>query len=309
MRGEEGLVIKSHLRFLAERYDQLEVRYDPEQRTLWCLKRPRTRPCFNPDLLSEIRRFQEAVQSACRENDEDSTPVRFLVWGSRIRDTYNLGGDLQLFTELIRSRDREGLRRYAVACIDVLHPNSIDLGCPLTTITLVQGAALGGGFEAAISSSVVVAEKQAQMGMPEIMFNLFPGMGAFSFLSRRMHPFEAERMILSGDLWTAEQLYAKGVVDVLAETGGGEQAVMDYIHRQERVGNGTAGIHRVRRRVSPIDYEELLDVALIWAETALRLKDRDLRVMERLVRAQNRLADAGNAAPAVVPSNVVSVSF
>ena len=89
-------MIRSHLRFLAERYEQLDVRYDPEQRTLWCLKRPRTRPCFNPDLLSEIRRFQEAVQATCAEHDERSTPVRFLVWGSRIRDTYNLGGDLQL---------------------------------------------------------------------------------------------------------------------------------------------------------------------------------------------------------------------
>lgn len=302
-------MIKSHLRFLAERYDQLEVRYDPQQRTLWCLMRPRSRPCFNPDLLSEIRRFQEAVQSACREHDEDSTPVRFLVWGSRIRDTFNLGGDLQLFTELIRGTDVEGLRRYAVACIDVLHPNSTDLGCPLTTLSLVQGAALGGGFEAAISSSVIVAEKQAQMGMPEIMFNLFPGMGAFSFLARRMHAFEAERMILSGDLWTAEQLYAKGVVDVLAEPGGGEQAVMDYIRRQERVGNGASGLHRARRRVNPIGYDELLDIALIWAETATRLKDRDLRVMERLVRAQNRLAEAGSPAPAAAPSNVVSVSF
>ncbi len=302
-------MIRSHLRFLAERYEQQDVRYDPEQRTLWCLKRPRTRPCFNPDLLSEIRRFQEAVQATCAEHDESSTPVRFLVWGSRIRDTYNLGGDLQLFTELIRNRDREGLRRYAVACIDVLHPNSMDLGCPLTTITMVQGAALGGGFEAAISSSVVVAEKHVQMGMPEIMFNLFPGMGAFSFLARRMHPFEAERMILSGDLWTAEQLYAKGVVDVLAETGCGEQAVMDFIRRQERVGNGTAGIHRARRRVSPIEYGELLDIALIWAETALRLSDRDLRVMERLVRAQNRLAEPAGAVAAPVPSNVVSVSF
>jgi DSF synthase len=174
---------------------------------------------------------------------------------------------------------------------------------------MVQGAALGGGFEAAISSSVVVAEKHVQMGMPEIMFNLFPGMGAFSFLARRMHPFEAERMILGGDLWTAEQLYAKGVVDVLAETGCGEQAVMDFIRRQERVGNGTAGIHRARRRVSPIEYSELLDIALIWAETALRLSDRDLRVMERLVRAQNRLAEPGSAVAAPIPSNVVSVSF
>ena len=298
-----------HFRFLTERYDQLEIRYEREQRTLWCLKRPRSRPCFNLDLLRDIRRFQVAVQAACGGHDEDSTPVRFLVWGSRLQDTYNLGGDLQLFVKLIRARDLEGLQEYAVACIDVLYPNSADLNCPLTTITMVQGVALGGGFEAAISSSVVVAEKQVQMGMPEIMFNLFPGMGAYSFLSRRMNPIEAERMILSGDLWTAEQLHAKGVIDILAEPGAGEQAVMEFIRRQERVGNATSGLHRARRRANPIHYEELRDIALIWPATALRLKDRDLRVMERLVRAQNRLQQVAEEATASSHSNVVSLSF
>jgi DSF synthase len=84
---------------------------------------------------------------------------------------------------------------------------------------------------------------------------------------------------------------------------------MDYIRRQERVGNGVSGLHRARRRASPIDYDELLDIAMIWAETALRLTDRDLRVMERLVRAQNRIADTARPETAAVPSNVVSVSF
>ena len=53
--------------------------------------------------------------------------------------------------------------------------SSFDL--PFTTISLVQGDALGGGFEAALAGDVVIAEKSAQFGFPEVMFNLFPGNG------------------------------------------------------------------------------------------------------------------------------------
>jgi DSF synthase len=276
------------LRFLAERYEQLEVRYDPEQRALWAYQRPRRRPCFNLDLLSEIKRLQEAIQRACHGHDETSSPVRFLIAGSRVKDAFNLGGDLGLFLELIRNRDRQGLRRYALACVEVLYLNSVNLNAPLTTIALVQGAALGGGFEAAISCSVVIAERHVQMGLPEILFNLFPGMGAYSFLARRIHPIHAERLILSGEMWTAPELYEKGIVDLVAETASGAQVVVDYLHRQERVGIGTFGLIKARHRVQPVSYQELFDVAMIWADSALHLGERDLRVMERLLRAQNR---------------------
>ena len=283
------------LRFFAERYEQIEVRYDAEQRTLWVYMRPHERPCFNVDLLGEIKRLQEAVQRACSGHDETSTPVRFFVAGSRVKDVYNLGGDLVLLADLIRQGDRPGLQRYARACVEVLYLNAVNLDAPLTTISMIQGAALGGGFEAGISSSVIVAERGVQMGMPEILFNLFPGMGAYSFLARRLHPIEAERMILSGQMWTAEELYHKGLVDLVAEPGTAPQVVVDYVRRQERAGIGTLGVIRARNRINPVSFDELLDVAMIWADSALRLGERELRIMDRLVRTQNRNFGLGPA--------------
>ena len=55
-------------------------------------------------------------------------------------------------------RDRDELLRYGRACIDVLYRNYVGHDLPLTTISLVQGECLGGGFEAALSSDVIVAE-------------------------------------------------------------------------------------------------------------------------------------------------------
>ncbi len=48
------------------------------------------------------------------------------------------------------------------------------------------------------------------------------------------------------------------------------------------------GFERARNEVNPIARDELIRVVNVWADTALNLNDRDLRMMERLVRAQQR---------------------
>jgi DSF synthase len=112
-------------------------------------------------------------------------------------------------------------------------------------------------------------------------------MGAYSLLSRRVGGAKAEQMILSGQLYSAEELYELGIVDILAEKGDGELAVLDYIKRAERAANGYRAMREVKDLCNPITYQELLDITTIWVEAALRLDKRDLRMMERLVSRQN----------------------
>jgi DSF synthase len=275
---------------MSERPSQLHVRHDRETGILWYFMNPSPRPCFTHRLLRDIANLQEDIRIAFRKHPEGREDLRFLIAGSRIRGAFNLGGDLKLFVSLIKEKNRAQLTEYATRCIDVLYPNAVNLHLPITTISLVQGNALGGGFEAAVSSNVLIAERGVQMGLPEVLFNLFPGMGAYSFLARRLDAARAERMILSGRTYTAEALYDMGVVDRLAEPGQGEATARDYVKRQQRIGNAARAIQKVRQRVKPICYEELRDIAMMWVDAALHLEDKDLRVMERLVRAQGRLA-------------------
>ena len=193
---------------------------------------------------------------------------------------------MALFLKLIRGGDREGLFRYAKSCIDLLH---VGYNLPITTISLVQGDAFGGGFEGALTTRVLIAERRAQMGLPEILFNLFPGMGAYSLLARKLDPARAERLILSGRMYSAEELSEMGVVDVLAENGQGEEAVYAYMKKHNRSHNGYDAIHKVRQIYNPISYDELLRIVTIWVDTALQLSERDLRVMERIARSQEKL--------------------
>lgn len=275
---------------LPREYTQIDTRYDARSGALWYYMKARPRPCFTPTLLSELRSFQDTIAQQVRTAER---PVRYLIAGSRVPGVFNLGGDLDLFQRLIRAGDRDGLFAYARQCIDVLHANAVNLDCEVTTISLVQGSALGGGLEGAISSNVVIAERGADMGFPEILFNMFPGMGAYSLLARRIGMAAAERMILSGRLYKAEELYDMGVVDVLAEPGEGEIAVDQYIRQHSRARNGYEAVKKARQRYSPIDYEELFDIVSIWVDTALNIESKDLRMMERLVRAQDRRSSEG----------------
>ncbi|MGD1984221.1 MAG: crotonase/enoyl-CoA hydratase family protein, partial [Chromatiaceae bacterium] len=207
----------------------------------------------------------------------------------------------ELFRELIKRQDRDMLEAYARACIDASFKVSTGYGQPVTTISLVQGTALGGGMEGALAANVVVAERGIQMGLPEVLFNLFPGMGAFSFLSRRLGANEAERVILSGKTWKADELHELGLIDILAEPGQGDAAVREFIAaRQRRSPNATIAMQQVRKAVNPVSYKELEDIAMIWVDAALRLNQRDLKIMERLARSQDRLKTAANAEDARV---------
>ncbi len=277
-------------------YDQLDVILDEEQEILWYYMNPENRPCFTPELLSDLRNFQKEASSRIRN---EQLPAKYMVVASRIPSVFNLGGDLNLFKKLIESGDRDGLAAYGKACIDILYPNYTSMDLPVTTISLIQGKALGGGMEAAISSNVIIAERSAQMGLPETLFNMFPGMGAYSFLSRQVGPKMAERIILSGNTYSAEQMYEMGIVDIVCDDGEGIAAVHNYVKRQKRMGNSTSAMQRVARRVNPIPYQELIDITEIWADAALKLTEKDLKKMDRLVRAQNKLDKASHPATTV----------
>ncbi|MEE4331858.1 MAG: crotonase/enoyl-CoA hydratase family protein, partial [Wenzhouxiangella sp.] len=201
-----------------------------------------------------------------------------------------------MFRELVETGNRAGLQLYARRCIDALHANIRHFNRDITTISLVQGDALGGGFETAMSSDVLIAEKGSKLGLPEVLFNLFPGMGAYSLLSRKLNPAQAERFILSGTLYSAEELYDMGIVDVLADPGEGEMAVYDYVKRENRARNGFRAVRGVRALVNPVTYQELLEITELWVEAALRLESRDLRMMERLVARQSQKAESEAAA-------------
>jgi DSF synthase len=286
-------------------YAEVQYEFEPATGTVWGWMNQRGNPCFNLALLKDLRSFGSdlTANSGHVEFEGGMQKAHYYVAGSRVPRVYNLGGDLALFLLLIRSRDRDALGHYAKLCIDNIHARVQNYFCPsLTTISLVQGDALGGGFETALASDVIVAEESAMLGLPEILFNLFPGMGAYSLLARRASPRVAEELILSGKILPAAKLHEMGIIDVLAKDGEGEAAVQAWIAKNSRRRSGHQAVMQVRKQVFPVTRDELDAVADTWVDCALRLEDRDLRMMSRVVRAQMERMDAATAAATAAAS-------
>ena len=159
-------------------------------------------------------------------------------------------------------------------------------------VELTSGIFTGNGADGLLieaSSDVLIAERDARFGFPEILFNLFPGMGAYSFLERKIGRRDTEALIASGKIYSADDMLDLGIVDIVAEDGKGEEEVATYIQSRRRSRNGLAGLAAARRCVHKLQYEELNDVVESWVDAALRLSPRDLKLMQRLVARQNEL--------------------
>lgn len=277
----------------AHKFNEIDLRFDKSDQIFWCYMNQKSRPSYTYELGDEIQLVQDWVHAnyaigAGNEGGHAVDPLRYFVCASHTPGIYNLGGDLIHFADCIRRRDLAALKKYARTCVHMQYANSTGFGAPIITMALVQGDALGGGFEHALAFDILVAEKSARLGLPEILFNLFPGMGAYSYLRQRLGRRETEQFILEGKLFSATELYDMGVVDILAEDGKGEEAIAEYTRANRKRFHAERAVYRARRLASPVTLDELLEITDMWAETALYLEDADVRKMERLATAQER---------------------
>ncbi|MBB3032762.1 crotonase/enoyl-CoA hydratase family protein [Alteriqipengyuania lutimaris] len=264
---------------------ELRVEYDADTKSLWTHMVPKGRPSFTPSMLLDFERWQDLIEANFGPDD-----LRFLVLGSHAPGVFCYGGDLALFRELIIAGDRASLVEYGHRCCRILHRNINTLGLPLVTIGLVQGDALGGGLEALLSFDFIIAEESASFGLPEILFGLFPGMGAHAFLSRQLGSIAAERLITSGKSLSADEMLGLGLIHEVVPDGAGEAAVQSFIEKNSRRHAGLLGSRMATKRSWDLSLLELTEITEIWADTALKLTERDLKLMGRLAEKQRRAA-------------------
>jgi DSF synthase len=249
----------------------------------------RVRTCVKPIQCYSLAAMGELQQML---SDITANPglVRHFVLSSDVPKVFNFGGDLALFVLLVRAGDIDSLKLYGKRCVDLVWwmENAANLG--VYTTVMAQGDTLGGGLESVLPFHKVIFERSANAGFPEVLFNLFPGMGAWDFTIRKCGFAVANEMILSGRLYSAEELHHRRVVDVVVEDGEGEAAIERAVRDVDPRHRGTLAALRARRIANPIAYENLMAIVEQWAESAMGLTDRDLRLMERLARAQARKA-------------------
>ena len=271
----------------------LALRLEAESGILWARMRHQVRACYTPELMRDMREVQQMLHDRYAGRDAGEVPFRWLVWASDAPRVWSLGGDLTSFTAMIRSGDEGGLRTYAHLAIDILYDNHVNLDLPIQSAALVEGDAIGGGFEAMLTDDLVVAERGAKFGLPQILFNLFPGMGAQSFLERRLGPQQARRLIEDGITRSADEMQALGLVDLVCEPGAAEATLRRHVAETAARFGTLRTLQRVRQRTNPVTKRELSDIVDMWTDLAMTLGETELRRMDALARVQQKKRAGG----------------
>lgn len=278
---------------LKNNYEQVSTHYDAAYETLWTfMDQQNMVPCYNGTIVKELTEHHEEIKQSggVLDKDGDLHKIRYSIAASLTPGVFNLGGQLTLIKKLAEERNREALKQYGLKALNVLVQRVMRFGLEdVITISLLKGQALGAGLEAALTSDYIIAEEQSMLGFPEILFNLFPGMGAYSLVARRAGTKVADEMILGGKVYTAQEALALGVIDEIAKESEGEATVYSWIDKNKKRSNGYLAVQKAKNRVNPITESELVDITMVWLEAAMKLTERDFKMMARFIRSQEKM--------------------
>lgn len=161
------------------------------------------------------------LAAAIDEADADAT-VRVIVIAGEGDRTFSAGADLG---ELAARdwRDVVSLNSEAVFA-RVRRSRAV-------TIAAVNGAAVGGGLELALSCDLRLAVKHATFRLPEPAFGLLPAAGGTALLPQLVGPLRAKELILGGAEWTADMALSAGLVTEVTTAADLWPRVADWVSR------------------------------------------------------------------------------
>lgn len=162
------------------------------------IERPEALNALNFALLEELNGVLARLES--------DASVRGLIVTGHGEKAFVAGADISEFKSI---EGQEAARKFAergqgiFARLEAL---------PFCTIAAVNGFALGGGLELALSCDFILASENAKMGLPEVGLGIIPGYGGTQRLTRALGPHAAKRIALSGEMFTAATLKEFGLV-------------------------------------------------------------------------------------------------
>ncbi len=260
--------------------NNLRVKIDEEFKILWIGVDLQDKLCYSMKFLDNLTYVKDLIVYFIKKED-----IKYVVAYSLNKGVWNLGGDLEYFVDCIKKGKKNDLKDYAYKCIDLVYNynNSYDLDVFSTCV--VQGNAFGGGFESALSGNYILAEESAKFSFPEIIFGTFPGMGAYSFLTKRVGYQMAHEIINSNKTYTASDIHEMRIIDKVCEDGHGLSEMSLMIKNGELEKYISDPFLNICNKVSK---QELIDVVDVWVDKAFTLTDNNIRRMSKLANFQSR---------------------
>lgn len=177
-----------------------------------------------PDKLNAFDiEMLKALSAACDELEANSTVRVTILTGAG--KAFSAGGDIKAWGAMEANEFGYQWVRFGHRVFDRL----ATLRMPL--IAAINGHALGGGLELAGAADIRIAESHVKIGMPETSLGMVPGWSGTQRLVRRFGAQIVRRMVLGGEIFTADEALKYGLADQVAETGTVMQAAKNYAAR------------------------------------------------------------------------------
>ncbi|WP_201593716.1 enoyl-CoA hydratase [Psychrobacter sp. Pi2-51] len=206
--------------------------------SLITLNRPKVRNALNTELREKM------AEIFIKLNDDPKTKAIVLTGGDKV---FAAGADINDF---LTAKTVDVYLRHSERYWDAI------TNCRKPIIAAVNGYALGGGCELAMHADIIVAGKSAKFGQPEIKIGLMPGAGGTQRLFRVIGKHKAMKLILTGDMISAEAADQMGLVSEVVE----DEAT---IHRAIEIAEQLAGY-------SPIALTQIKEVANLGVDMPLQ---------------------------------------
>jgi enoyl-CoA hydratase len=195
------------------------------------LNRPQRLNAINDALIGELTALMQSL---------DSGDVRAAILTGAGERSFCVGMDLKERSTMSDAELAAQRPRMFEMFASIRH-------CPIPLIAAVNGHALGGGLEFALSCDFIYASTAATFGMPEVTRGIMPGAGASQLLPRRIGPARASELIYSGAIISAEEGAHIGLANRVlspAELQPAARAAAQMI-----AGNAPIGVRQSKRAI------------------------------------------------------------
>lgn len=167
------------------------------------LNRPEKHNCFGIPELNEMKSTLDANKS--------NKSVKAVVFSGAGERSFSTGADLKQFTQL----DEQGTTHWIKKGHEVF--NYIE-HYPKPTVAVIQGYAMGGGLELALSCDLRIASENAVFGNPELSHGWLPGWGGIHRLKKIVGPSKTKEIIFLAQQIHAEEALRVGLIHQLCKT-------------------------------------------------------------------------------------------
>jgi len=203
--------------------------------TVLTLNRPKALNALSDCVLTEL------VQKL-REVDADRSVGAAVITGSG--KAFAAGADIKEMSSRTSYSDVHGENMLAhwAAVSSIRKP----------IIAAVNGFALGGGCELAMSCDIIIAAEDAKFGQPEIKLGTIPGCGGTQRLIRAIGKSKAMELVLTGDMYSAAQAERDGLVSRVVPTA---DVVIEAVKVAEKIASYSQPVVQIAKECVNVAYE------------------------------------------------------